>query len=303
MMLEINYNIVMLLFTVTVIVMIMVSFAIIFTVIHQKRRQQLELQNQIIRNQFDEQLLRSQLEIREQTLTQVSRELHDNLGQMSKFIETNLYILEKGEIKEFRRAHRIALSPLPPRSVSVIPEKEDRKNLSSPLARELEYSRERLKMYRDSHQLIARLMRDVRDMSIGLGHNTIEREGLPGAIANDVQRINRSDKMTATFHLDPDLKQINPQYAIIVYRMTQEIINNSLKHSSASHIDLSLANVPGHIELRISDNGIGFDGGSTGSRDGAGLTNLRERAKLIQARLDIISSPGNGTTIVIQIPI
>jgi signal transduction histidine kinase len=85
---------------------------------------------------------------------------------------------------------------------------------------------------------------------------------------------------------------------IALYRIAQEALGNTIKHSGASHVSLSVFSSPEKIELCISDNGNGFDVKQTTS--GMGLDNMQERAKRIAASFTLTSSEGNGTRILIR---
>lgn len=85
---------------------------------------------------------------------------------------------------------------------------------------------------------------------------------------------------------------------VAIYRIAQESINNILKHSDATEFTVELKTEPAHVNLRIRDNGKGFDTSAQG--DGLGLDNIRERAQAIGAVVDIHSQPGQGTEIAVE---
>jgi PAS domain S-box-containing protein len=94
--------------------------------------------------------------------------------------------------------------------------------------------------------------------------------------------------------------QVPETLKIIIFRIIQEAMNNSVKHSRASEIFLTLALEGELVVLRIGDNGIGFDRAkltSKDKRDKLGLTSMRERAELSSGKFEIRSTPGAGTTI------
>jgi PAS domain S-box-containing protein len=86
-----------------------------------------------------------------------------------------------------------------------------------------------------------------------------------------------------------------------IFRIFQEAMNNAAKHSSASHIGVSMQEKQGRIELAIEDNGIGFETGGERSAGaygkGLGLYSMRERAELSGGLLEISSAPGKGTAV------
>jgi signal transduction histidine kinase len=88
---------------------------------------------------------------------------------------------------------------------------------------------------------------------------------------------------------------------IVIYRVTQEAMNNSAKHSKANLVRLCLRKIDGRMELAVEDNGRGFDQekafGSESTRRGLGLTGMRERVELSGGSFKIESAEGKGTII------
>lgn len=87
-----------------------------------------------------------------------------------------------------------------------------------------------------------------------------------------------------------------------LFRMAQEILSNTLRHSQAENIEMSLHENYGNIVLRITDDGVGFD--PTGDEKAAsyGLANIKERALLLGGDAKVTSAPNQGTTVEIRIP-
>jgi signal transduction histidine kinase len=100
------------------------------------------------------------------------------------------------------------------------------------------------------------------------------------------------------------------EFRITLYRIAQEALNNVVKHAQASQVDVTLcctqplradetpAGQGWRAELRIRDDGLGFDPGSV-SQDRLGLGIMRERAESIHAQLEVRSEPGSGTEIAV----
>jgi signal transduction histidine kinase len=100
-----------------------------------------------------------------------------------------------------------------------------------------------------------------------------------------------------TLNLDEQVP-LPPELHVTLYRLAQETLNNIVKHSDATTVIISFSSTSGRGELRIGDNGKGFDQGI--SAEGFGLTIMQERATDIGATLDITSSPGTGTEVIIR---
>jgi signal transduction histidine kinase len=91
--------------------------------------------------------------------------------------------------------------------------------------------------------------------------------------------------------------------AVNLYRIVQECLNNILKHSQAGHVNLCLERDLHEVQLRIEDDGVGFNVEPTGEKKGLGLRNITERVRMLDGKMTIASSPGKGTRIQIAIPV
>ncbi len=241
-----------------VIFFVLIFFIVLSIAIRYRRKKK---ENEILRVQFSEQLLRSQLEIQEQTLQHVSRELHDNIGQMASLIKINLNTIQ----------------------------------LQNPEAAETKLS--------NTRDLTRQLITDLKLLSTNLNSDKITRIGLMRALQNEAEKIERTGVFKATFlqHNEPPL--ITEEKTIILYRMVQEIINNSLKHSEASEIKIEVHYAKNQFTLTVADNGKGFaveEKLTDISDSGNGLINLRQRAKVINANITCKSAPGKGTETIIS---
>ena len=86
-----------------------------------------------------------------------------------------------------------------------------------------------------------------------------------------------------------------------LYRITQEALNNALKHAMASSVTVHLQVVDGRVRLDVCDNGVGFDREALDHREGMGLASMRERAKKLAGTLRVISAPGQGTRVCVWV--
>jgi signal transduction histidine kinase len=150
--------------------------------------------------------------------------------------------------------------------------------------------------------LTRQLITDIKSLSVSLSGDHLRRTGLLKAIETEVEQINKTEKFIATFTLENDIPHIVNDKAIILYRMTQEVLNNMVKHSEAKEIKVKLLSTENSIILALSDDGKGFEvEEKLKNGSGAGLHNLYKRAALINAALTIQSSYGNGTKVTIEL--
>jgi PAS domain S-box-containing protein len=87
---------------------------------------------------------------------------------------------------------------------------------------------------------------------------------------------------------------------ICLYRLLQESLGNIRKHANAKHVAVSLSGQSGQVELRVSDDGSGFN--SSENKKGLGLTSMQERVRPLRGQVTIDSTPGRGTAITVKIP-
>lgn len=153
----------------------------------------------------------------------------------------------------------------------------------------------------DTKELALQLIADIKALSVSVGSDHLSKTGILKALEMEVERLNKTGEFIATFTSEVELIEITQDRAVILYRMVQEILNNCIKHSRAKHIDLIIRNQENKYILAISDDGVGFNTENAGSNVSAGLTNLQNRAQLIQANIKIDSVPGKGTQATISL--
>jgi len=144
-------------------------------------------------------------------------------------------------------------------------------------------------------------LREMRLLLFELRPSQVENEGLIPALLSRLEAVEERSGINVEFILDgnPDLPD-SVQDAL--YRISQEALNNILKHSCANHLTISLNNAGPFIEFQIRDDGIGFSLDPQQKNKGLGLISMKERAEQIGGKLNINSTPGEGTTIIIEVP-
>src|SRR5690606_29517419 len=100
-------------------------------------------------------------------------------------------------------------------------------------------------------------------------------------------------------HFDTRCDDLLEQQSINLYRIVQEALTNAARHAQAQMVSIKLSGQE-MISLEISDNGKGFDPGST--RMGNGLAGIRDRVNILQGSFEVVTAPGNGTTLKIELP-
>ena len=99
-------------------------------------------------------------------------------------------------------------------------------------------------------------------------------------------------------------KRLNPEIETVLYRLSQEALTNTLKHSGAKHFKLSIIKSYPHIIFAAEDDGVGFETSEfIKHKDTLGLLSMRERASMLGGSFSLRASKGKGTHIRIKIPL
>jgi signal transduction histidine kinase len=114
-----------------------------------------------------------------------------------------------------------------------------------------------------------------------------------------MNNLEATGKFKTTLRLEENLPPLGPEKPIILFRMIQEVINNIIKHAEANTIYLKAIKENNKLVITIQDDGRGFSENLVAG--GAGLHNLQNRAKMINAELKVKSQPGQGTLVTISI--
>jgi len=143
---------------------------------------------------------------------------------------------------------------------------------------------------------------EVRQISNNLAPNILKESGIDVALKTLCDSINRTSKIDIELSVHGDYSINEPKVKFYLYRITQEGLNNAIKHSGATKVQLQLIGNKDSIILIIEDNGKGFEYDSNFCTPCNGIYNMKERARLLNGTLDIESEPLSGTTIRLKIP-
>ncbi|MCY7423219.1 MAG: histidine kinase [Chitinophagaceae bacterium] len=151
-----------------------------------------------------------------------------------------------------------------------------------------------------STQIISEAMHEVRQLLLNLSPAVLEAFGYTTAIEGLVNKINETRQIEFTLVVFGMKKRLRKDHELALYRITQELINNVLKHAGARHVSLQIGQRDEKIILMIEDDGVGFNVHE--HKDGYGLHNLYARTNLMAGIMTIDSQPGKGTSVLIEIP-
>jgi two-component system CheB/CheR fusion protein len=211
-------------------------------------------------------LLRQLVNAQEGERRRISRELHDQLGQQVSALGLKLSMLKNnGE-------------------------------LSVPVRGELQ----------QLESLVKDLDSDLDFLVWELRPTALDDLGLVDAVSDYAATWSRHFDVPVNLHAPDEVREtrLEPEIETVLYRMTQEALNNVAKHAHASAVQITLSRRADEVSLTIVDDGVGFDDKQpfgTGAK-GLGLVGMRERAALAGGSVNIESKPGAGTTVRLVIP-
>jgi two-component system NarL family sensor kinase len=144
----------------------------------------------------------------------------------------------------------------------------------------------------------------LRNLSKTLHADAVLAGGLTSAIETELSLIAKTAVFQTQFSVNGDPVSLDAKRELILFRTVQEILNNAIKHSGASLIQVHLGYYPNELRLSVADNGTGFDYEATNAnvQKGIGLRNIKNRTKLIGGEWQLHSGEA-GTNIQISLPI
>ncbi|MGH9513846.1 MAG: sensor histidine kinase [Terriglobales bacterium] len=131
----------------------------------------------------------------------------------------------------------------------------------------------------------------------------LEDMGLLGAIRREAKLLSDQTGMQQHLRLPKRWSPVRRDVEIAIYRLVQEALHNVSKHSGAANFGVSLGNSGKRIQVRISDDGVGFTAKTDAPLETFGLDGMRERAEEAGGSLKIDSAKNGGTRIEIEIPV
>ncbi len=236
---------------------VLVAIGIIFLVlIYQKRQLRYMLEKRQLQNQYTEELLKTRLETQEQTLNTLSKEIHDNIGQLLNSSKVLISVAQR----------RMAT-----------PEET----------------------LQTANETLEQAILELRTLSKSLSKDWLAQFDFIENLNTEVKRINAADGVRLTVANSTHLT-MSKERQLVLFRIVQEAFQNALKHSEANNIKISIEQPNGQVEVRIADDGKGFEK-SGPTREGFGITNIKLRTALMGGTVQW-NALHPGTEVVIQLP-
>ncbi|MGY0392605.1 sensor histidine kinase [Bizionia sp. KMM 8389] len=148
--------------------------------------------------------------------------------------------------------------------------------------------------FTETKNVVKDSLSEVRALSKSLNSDVIANRGFQKSVENEITRINKLQLLHAILEINGDETLFNnSKDSIILFRIIQEFISNTIKYASAASLLVSLDYQEGQLVIQISDDGKGFD--VELAEKGSGLINMKNRADLIHADFNLNSELNNGT--------
>lgn len=154
----------------------------------------------------------------------------------------------------------------------------------------------------ESAQTSEQALRTVRDIAMGLRPSMLDDLGLAPAIEWQARDFSRRYGIPATVQLDGELERLPDAHRTCVYRIVQEALTNCARHARAGEVRVAVHGRPDRLTITVQDDGVGFDPTVSRTR-GLGLIGIEERVKQLAGSVAVFSQPGKGTTIAVDIPV
>ncbi|MDF9797131.1 two-component system NarL family sensor kinase [Catalinimonas alkaloidigena] len=247
----------------TLFLLLVTSFVIAFIFIHQIQHHKYVREREEIKNNYKQEILKAQLEVKEHTMNSLSQEIHDNIGQILSLAKLNLSTLKQHEINEVQFEDKL----------------------------------------KTTKELISKSIQDLRELSKRLNSEFIIKQSLPQAIERELEYINKTGLYETDITTEGQAQALDDQKKLILFRISQEILNNIIKHAFAKKILVRFHYMVNNISLFFQDDGIGFNFDIARENVGTGLGNIIHRARLIGADIKFTAPPSQqGTLIIITLP-
>ena len=224
----------------------MSTFVVSMVFIHRQRQAQNRQKLDQVKSEHEKMLLNIENEIQQNTLNQIGRELHDNIGQLLSVAKLNFN--------------------------SVKPEK-----------------------HAAGRELLGQIIQEVRSLSKTLNLDWLESITLEEFVDQELQKIKSTGFCETQLVVENSIGELEKDQKLVLIRVIQEALNNSIKHASPQKIMIRIINSGQKSQIIMEDDGLGFDTNQKSS--GSGMFNLAKRMETIGGQFHIESEIGKGTLV------
>jgi two-component system sensor histidine kinase DegS len=145
-------------------------------------------------------------------------------------------------------------------------------------------------------------VRDIRRLIYDLRPVALDELGLVPAVREHLARCEQEHGLVVGFTAE-DGERLPAPVETALFRIVQEAVNNVIRHAQARHLSVTLTRSAERVELRITDDGQGFDAQLPRSGRHVGLWSMCERVEQLGGQFELASAPGQGTTVTAALPL
>ena len=145
---------------------------------------------------------------------------------------------------------------------------------------------------------------ELRGLMTTLRPPVLDERGLSLALADELDSFERRTGVVCTLQSHHDAR-LEPEVETVLYRVVQEALSNVAKHARADHVWVYLRTDDDRVDMQVRDDGVGFESGSVGGlvdNGHFGLAGMRHRVEMAAGNYHLLSTPGSGTSIFVQVP-
>jgi signal transduction histidine kinase len=144
---------------------------------------------------------------------------------------------------------------------------------------------------------------NLHRLAVNLRPASLDHLGLVTALEQFIREFNRQYEINVEFEtVGMQEKRLPIELETVLFRIVQESLTNVVLHAQAARVDVLLSRTDRHISAIIEDNGVGFSHASNLTEEQLGLFGMRERVKMLGGTFTVESSPGKGTTVKAEVP-
>jgi len=247
----------------SLILLVLAGLVINLLLISRNKRLKHQGQLQEVKSTYEKELMKTQVEVAENTLNDIARDLHDDVGQMLTFS-----IIKMNSIKV-----------------------KDDERLEHDLA--------------EVRESVRQSLQSIREISKSFSQDYLSGFGIHHSLQKLFDRLNRLKLITAMLDFPDFIKFKLQSSELFTFRIVQELITNTLKHSKAREVWLKISENENRIFLKYSDNGIGIPEETLSkikTLDSLGFSNINKRIMLMNGSFEIKSNEPTGIAVEISIP-
>ena len=156
--------------------------------------------------------------------------------------------------------------------------------------------------FKTAEQSLAKAIQDLRTLSRSLNTEWIRQFDFIENLNWEKDRLNAARNISISISSDYEKLPVEAEAQVMLFRVVQEAIQNTLKHANASMIDIYIKEKGPLVELLVNDNGTGFNIASEKNKS-LGLRNMEHRVKLLNGNIEWVNGKDKGTSVIIQIPV